>query len=292
VKLNDLVSELDAYFRVPDVRGDDWAGIFEFVYPDPYWREFVEPGYEGRWNGLLLRGSADPARVRTCVFPSDAIIAAVEPRSLLFSEHPIAFEDDVRGFEPLDRESFERMKAEGISFYHVHAPLDQHPDVSPSRLCAEGVGLTHLDEYFPIAEGVPGGAAIAGDSDLTLDELAASLHGYLGEEVPVDVLTRPREEAGRVAMVAGRGRRSEHSRGRARARLSDVRDRKCINPLPPRVRSGRGGGLPETGRRVWCGSGQRDALRDGETAPARDGRLVSGARAGRRVQAWGAGVSR
>jgi putative NIF3 family GTP cyclohydrolase 1 type 2 len=205
VRLDDLVAELDAYFRVPDVVGDDWSGTFEFLYPDPYWREFVEPGYEGRWNGLLFRGAADPERVRTCVFPSDAIIAAVEPRSLLFSEHPIAFEDDVRGFEPLDRESFERMKAEGISFYHVHAPLDQHPDMSPSRFCAEGIGVTHLDEYFPIAEGIPGGAAIAGDSDLTLDELAASLRGYLGEEVPVDVLTRPREEAGRVAMVAGGG---------------------------------------------------------------------------------------
>jgi putative NIF3 family GTP cyclohydrolase 1 type 2 len=205
VRLHELVSELDVYFRVPEVRGDDWSNTFELLYPDPYWREFAEPDYEGRWNGLMMRGDKDVERARTCVFPSNAIIAAMEPRSLLFSEHPIAFEDDVRGFEPLARESFERLKADGISFYHVHAPLDQHPDVSPSRLCAGGAGLTNLDEYFPIAEGIPGGAAIAGDSDLSLDGLASRLRDYLGEEIPVDVVTRPRAEAGRVAMVAGGG---------------------------------------------------------------------------------------
>jgi putative NIF3 family GTP cyclohydrolase 1 type 2 len=205
VKIDEVVAELDAYFRVPDVENDDWSAIYAHVYPDPYWREFVEPGYEGRWNGLTVRGSAEVELARTCVFPSDSIVAALEPGSLLFSEHPISFEDDVVGFGPLARETFERMKNDGVSFYHVHAPLDQHPVVSPSRLCAAGVGLTNLDEYFPIADGIPGGAAIAGDSDLTLDELAQRLRDYLGEEIPVDVVTRPRERSGRVAMVAGGG---------------------------------------------------------------------------------------
>jgi putative NIF3 family GTP cyclohydrolase 1 type 2 len=205
VRLDDLVDALDAYFRVPEVENDDWSAIYEHVYPDPYWREFIEPGYEGRWNGLLVRGSPEVERVRTCVFPSDDIVASVEPRSLLFSEHPIAFEDDVEGFGPLARATFERMESEGISFYHVHAPLDQHPEVSPSRLCAVAAGLTSLEEYFPIADGIPGGAAVAGDSELSLDALVARLGDYLGEEIPVRVVTRPREEAGRVAMVAGGG---------------------------------------------------------------------------------------
>jgi hypothetical protein len=81
VRLADLVEELDAYFRVPEVRDDDWSGTYQFLYPDPYWREFAEPDYEGRWNGLMVRGDADVERVRTCVFPSDSIIAAVESRS-------------------------------------------------------------------------------------------------------------------------------------------------------------------------------------------------------------------
>ncbi len=88
------------------------------------------------------------------------------PRSsrarFLFSEHPIAFEDDVEGFAPLARDDIRAPRGDGISFYHVHAPLDQHPEVAPSRLVAQGIGLRRLEEYFPIAEGIPGGAAIVG----------------------------------------------------------------------------------------------------------------------------------
>ena len=209
MRLDDAVSALDAYFRVPEVENDDWSETYEQLYPEPYWREFAEPGYEGRWNGLVVRGADDVERAVTCVFPSDAIVASVLPQTLLFSEHPIAFEDDVEGFAPLARETFERLKAEGIALYHVHAPLDMHPEVSPSRLVAEGLGLTGLDEYYPTADGIPGGAAVVGDSDLTLDDLAGRLREVLGPEIPVDVLTRPRERVGRVAVVAGGGADAE-----------------------------------------------------------------------------------
>ena len=205
MRLDEAVEALDSYFRVPEVRNDDWAPNFEHLYPDPYWREFAEPGYEGRWNGLFVRGADEVERAATCVFPSDEIVASLPPRTLLFSEHPIAFEDDVEGFAPLARASFERLQQTGSSFYNVHAPLDQHPEVAPSRLVAEGLGLSRLEEYFPIAEGIPGGAAIVGDSGLALDGLAARLRSYLGEGIPVDILTRPRERAGRVAVVAGGG---------------------------------------------------------------------------------------
>jgi putative NIF3 family GTP cyclohydrolase 1 type 2 len=205
VRLDEATAALDAYFRVPDVRGDDWSGTYELLYPDPYWREFAEPGYEGRWNGLVVRGDAEVEQAVTCVFPSDGIVASLEPRTLLFSEHPIAFEDDVEGFAPLARATYERLREQGSSFYHVHAPLDQHPVVSPSRLVSDGIGLSKLEEYFPIAEGIPGGAAIIGESDLTLDGLAVALRTFLGPEIPVSVLSRPRERAGRVAVVAGGG---------------------------------------------------------------------------------------
>jgi putative NIF3 family GTP cyclohydrolase 1 type 2 len=204
VKLDRVVAELDAYFRTLDVRGDDWAPEFELLYPDPYWRAYVEPGYEGRWNGLMVRGAEHVERVATCVFPSDRIVASLAPGGLLFSEHPVDLVDEP-GFQPLARESFEHLRANGISFYHVHAPLDMHPEVSPSRLCAGAMGLERLEEYFPIAAGIPGGAAIIGDSDRALDELAADLAAFLGREIPVQVVARPREEAGRVAVVAGGG---------------------------------------------------------------------------------------
>jgi putative NIF3 family GTP cyclohydrolase 1 type 2 len=204
VRLDDLVSALDDYFRVPDVRNDDWSPGFEHCYPEPYWRQYAEPGYEERWNGLMVRGDESVDRAVTCVFPSDRIVAALAPRTLLFSEHPLDF-GDAPGFLPLARESFETMRERGISFYHAHAPLDMHPELSPSRLCAQGIGLERLEEYYPIADGIPGGAAIIGESSLTLEGLAEALRAFLGPEIKVHVLTRPRPEAGRVAVVAGGG---------------------------------------------------------------------------------------
>jgi putative NIF3 family GTP cyclohydrolase 1 type 2 len=208
VTLAELVAELDAYFRVPDVRGDDWSKPFDQVYVEPYWRDYVVPGWEGRWNGLCVRGAAEVERVATCVFPSDRIVSGLEPGTFLFSEHPLDFGDEP-GFLPLSAATFERMRKDGISFYNVHAPLDMHPEVSPSRLCALGVGLESLVEYFPICEGIPGGAAIIGESRLTVDGLADALRSFLGPEILVHVLTRSRGEAGRVAMVAGGGAVSE-----------------------------------------------------------------------------------
>jgi len=206
VRRDELVARLDAYFGTPGVRGDDWSDDFEQVYPDPYWREFAEPGYEGRWNGLLVRGGDEVARVATCVFPSDRVVGLLAPGTFLFSEHPIDYSDEA-GFLPLRRESFERMAADGIGFYHVHAPIDHHPEVSPSRLCAAGMGVPVEEEYLPIAEGIPGGAAVIGPSDATLDELAGRLQACLGPEVPVRVARRRAgsDAAGRVAVVGGGG---------------------------------------------------------------------------------------
>lgn len=208
MKLAELVAELDAYFRIPDVRGDDWSKAFELVYPEPYWREYVLPGWEGHWNGLSVKGADGVERVVTCVFPSDRIVDELAPGTLVFTEHPLDFADEP-GFLPLARETFETMRERGISLYNAHAPLDMHPEVSPSRLCAEGVGLRELEEYFPICEGIPGGAAIIGESRLSVDGLADALRSYLGPEIKVHVLTRTRGDAGRVAMVAGGGARVE-----------------------------------------------------------------------------------
>ena len=204
MRLADLVSALDTYFRVPEVEND--ARWYEDV--EPYWRAHVEPEWVERRNGLMVRGDAEVGRAATCVFPSVRIVARLEPRTLLFAEHPVDLEDEP-GFLPLPQETFEAMKRRGISFYHVHGPLDQHPEVSPSRLIAEGLGLRETEEYFPIVDGIPGGAAVIGESDLTLAELAERLRALLGPEVPVQVLSRPHAEAGRVAIAAGGGAQRE-----------------------------------------------------------------------------------
>jgi putative NIF3 family GTP cyclohydrolase 1 type 2 len=204
VRLSDLVADLDTYFRVSDVEND--FGWYDGV--EPYWREFVEPEWLERRNGLMVRGAEEVEQAATCVFPSVRIVDEVKPRTLLFAEHPVDLEDEP-GFLPLPHEAFEAMKERGISFYHVHGPLDQHPEVSPSRLIADALDLSDSEEYFPIVGGIRGGAAVIGESSLRLDELAHRLGVLLGPEVPVQVLSRPRVEAGRVAVVAGGGAERE-----------------------------------------------------------------------------------
>jgi len=204
MKLDELVAALDAEFSIDLVRDDDWAPAFAHCYPAPYWREFVEPRYEGRWDGLMVRGAEEVRAAATCVFPGDEVIEQLEPGTLLFSEHPLDFADRP-GFLPLARESFETMRERGISLYHAHAPLDQHAELAPSRLLAEGVRLDGTADYAPVDPAVPGGAAIIGDSELTVDGLADAARAFLGPKIPVLVLTRTQQHAGRVAIVAGGG---------------------------------------------------------------------------------------
>jgi putative NIF3 family GTP cyclohydrolase 1 type 2 len=154
VSLSQVVAELDAYFRVRDAE-HDWRW-YDGV--EPYWRDFVESDWLERRNGLMVRGAEEVDQAATCVFPSVRIVDELKPRTLLFAEHPVDFEDEP-GFLPLPLETFERMRERGISFYHVHGPLDQHPEVSPSHLIAEGLDLSDSEECFPIVGGIPGGAA-------------------------------------------------------------------------------------------------------------------------------------
>ena len=48
------------------------------------------------------------------------------------------------------------MRADGIGFYHVHAPIDHHPEISPSRMCAAGDGGGDRGGVPPDRRGDPG----------------------------------------------------------------------------------------------------------------------------------------
>lgn len=205
-----LVAELDEYFRVTEVHGDEWVSLFDVVYESPYWRDYVEPAWVSSFNGLMVRGGDEVTKVATCVFPSDAILRRVPAGTFVFAEHPV---DDAPGdvFAPWSKATFERMKADRVSVYTVHAPLDHHPEVSPSVLLGRALGLKTGQTFLPMAEGLRGGGAVLGDCDGTVAELQQRLQAALGAEVPValgngltpaDARTRA---AGRVAVVAGGG---------------------------------------------------------------------------------------
>jgi putative NIF3 family GTP cyclohydrolase 1 type 2 len=206
VRLDDLLRALDELFAVDRVGHDDWSPAFAHAYGgDGRWREALEPGFAQRWAGLAVRGGDEVERAVTCVFPGDALIAALEPQTLLFSEHPLDHTDR-GGFAAVDLPA---LKRRGCSLYVVHVPLYQHPELAPSLLLAEGLGLDGIESFLPLDPGLPGGIAADGDSDLSVDALAGRLRAFLGSAIPVDVVARGDAAAGRVAVVAGSGARAE-----------------------------------------------------------------------------------
>ena len=207
MELSRLVSELDNYFRVDDVRGDSWESFFSEAYGVAPWRECFESRYQQTWNGLMVRGQETVAEVVTCVFPTATIIDSLAPGTLLFTEHPIELVDEL--FTVPDLARLDRLKRACAGIYQVHAPLDHHPEVSPSRLLARALRLTDTEEYFPVAEGIPGGALVIGNTSASLADLLSRLRTTLGLEVPVDLHSQWREAAGRVAIAAGGGAQTE-----------------------------------------------------------------------------------
>jgi putative NIF3 family GTP cyclohydrolase 1 type 2 len=205
MQLDDLVRALDAFFRVDLVTDDDWSRAFAHAYESEAWREPLEPRFAGHWAGLAVRGSGAVERAVTCVFPGDRIVDELEPRTLLFSEHPLDYSDR-RGFAAVD---LERLRERECSLYVVHAPLYQHPELAPSLLLARGIGLESVETFFRYDPGLPGGAAAIGSTDAGLDGLADRIRGFLGPRIPVLVLTRTADRAGTVAVAAGSGARVE-----------------------------------------------------------------------------------
>jgi putative NIF3 family GTP cyclohydrolase 1 type 2 len=69
------------------------------------------------------------------------------------------------------------------------------------------MGVPVEDEFLPIAEGIPGGAAVIGPSTATVEELASRLQALLGPEVPVTIVRRRTgaDAGGRGALVGGGG---------------------------------------------------------------------------------------
>lgn len=206
MELDTLTGALDAHFRVDRVTHDDWTQAYEHAYGDAEsWRAQLVPGFEGRCAGLAVRGGDLVEQAVTCVFPGDELIASLEPRTLLFSEHPLDYSDR-GGFAPVD---LAELHARECSLYVVHAPLYQHPELAPSRLLADGLELDGVETYFPLDPGLPGGIAAIGGSARTVAGLADRICAFLGPGIPVHVLTRTAERAGRVAVVAGNGARPE-----------------------------------------------------------------------------------
>ena len=129
--LESLKIELDSFFEL-----EQWE-------PDPAMKRFVprvynnvdfdyssilEPEFNHKYNGLMLRSSSYVNHVYLAAFPTkeivDEILKTAKGDSLLFIHHPLHINNGPEGVIPLSPKQVQALKTEGVSVYSCHAPLD------------------------------------------------------------------------------------------------------------------------------------------------------------------------
>jgi putative NIF3 family GTP cyclohydrolase 1 type 2 len=215
--LAEIVQELDKFFGVSEALPDPAFSRFlpsAYEEVDRSWRDWMEPRFCSRFNGLMLRGAEEVTGVFLAAFPSGLVLARfiteAEPGALLFVHHPIDLESgDPRGewgrfFQPISSDHVKTLRDRRLSVYSCHAPLDYHAQLSTSRSMAAALRARVTDVFFPYGSGYAG--VIAEIAPTSLAELCVALE--VAYDVPyLDVAGPAPEAVRRVAMVAGAGDR-------------------------------------------------------------------------------------
>ena len=158
VKLAELVADLDALLRRPGRPRRRLVAGLRAGLPRPV----LARVRRARLGGALERAddarAEDVERAVTCVFPSDRIVEGLRRRR---SSSP-----SIRWTSPTSRASCRspgrRSRPCGSAGSASTTPTRRSTCTPRSRRrgsAREGVGLESLEEYFPICEGIPGGAA-------------------------------------------------------------------------------------------------------------------------------------
>lgn len=215
--LTGIVDALDVFFGVTDAPPDP---AFSRFLPATYegvgraWREWMEPQFSVRFNGLMLRGAPQVRGVFLAAFPSgvvlDRFLAEAEPGALLFVHHPIDLESgDPRGawgrfFQPISSAHVRALQDRQLSIYSCHAPLDYHTQLSTSHAMATALGARVTGAFFPYGPGHAG--VIAEIAPSTVADLCTTLQAVF--DVPyLDIAGSTRDIVRTVALVAGAGDR-------------------------------------------------------------------------------------
>ncbi len=136
-----LYQRLDKDFELNKCK-DEWRMDFN---------EFVSENFKKRQMGILLDNSKNIERVFTAVFPSDSVLKKVlkHKNSLLVLHHPMVL--DIRKpkvFTDINPELLPKLKAQGISVYTLHVPLDKNGKYSTSVSLAKALGVKPSEEFF------------------------------------------------------------------------------------------------------------------------------------------------
>jgi len=164
----DIKQIFDEEFRVLETESDPAMSKFVPMFYDSIgfdWKNFFEPDFCKRFNGLMINGGVPIRKVVLVVFLNDEIINKIlenyESGTLIFSHHPIQMEcgdpqgNMGKGFLPVNPDLLEQIKKKGISVYSCHAPLDagSKSGLGTNEAIVKILNAEIIDQYYPYAHG-------------------------------------------------------------------------------------------------------------------------------------------
>jgi putative NIF3 family GTP cyclohydrolase 1 type 2 len=221
-QLSALVAGMDEFFKI-DACGPDPS--FSRYLPQTYeqngvaWLDIFEPGFQQRFNGLMLKGGDAVGTVFCSVFPTPEVLDTFATRAgegdLLFLHHPLDLEcgdplgDMGRGFLPIPPAQLDRLRTARLSVYACHTPLDVHPEVGTTAAMVKAVAGRVQEQFWPYGGGFAG--AVCAIDPLSTQDLVALARYVFGIDY-VDFAGRMRQQVTRVAIVAGAGYKVDQMR--------------------------------------------------------------------------------
>jgi len=200
MKARDLYAKLDKDFGTDSLK-DDWSFMA--------FNEYIAPSFKKSYMGIVLDNTLEVKKVYTAVFPDLDILKKLidtgQTDILLFSHHAMGYDPNITGFPfyNIPEEYLSKLKQQRISFYVLHAPLDQNGDYSTSVNLAKNLGLEIIEEFCEY-EGIKIGV-LCKTGIKTATELAENVRSAVGHEVKLLSYGEDMIKEGRVAVAAGGG---------------------------------------------------------------------------------------
>lgn len=116
--------------------------------------EFICANFKQRSLGLLCDFTEEIKKVYSAVFPSDKVLTKILSDdvidAMLFLHHPLVWE--IRGpgnaFHPISVELLKKLKANRISLYNFHLPLDNYGEYATTKTLADALEIKIEKPYI------------------------------------------------------------------------------------------------------------------------------------------------
>jgi putative NIF3 family GTP cyclohydrolase 1 type 2 len=209
VPMDRLVRELDKLFAIHDWDRDPAASrwiprLYQKTGHD--YTQIFEADFCQRTNGLMLRSGDTVKEVYCAAFPSpnvlERLLAVVSQEALLFVHHPFDMEVSGVGFLPVPPDALAQLRAQGISVYACHAPMDCHDEIGTNASIVEAFDVQVEQHFAEYGHGFAG--RIGSIAPTELDALVSQGRAVFGVD-RVEVGGGQPASINQIAIVAGGG---------------------------------------------------------------------------------------